>query len=205
MCAGAITKQHQLFFNPISFPFLHGRSNVLVQAAPAILLDAARSPRIAGSRPSSRCSALATTRRARLQLSAFDRRTLLNSGPRDRSLDIVLSPPPSPSRSPPSDVRFSPAPPAGSPRPPPHTRPSALRGKIQSLPAHMRTRDHTNESVPRCAATLLHFPPRHRCFDDRSAHTARTLRKRCTTADSNSVHSSHGRIALPASRAEDRR
>src|SRR5467141_663302 len=170
-----------------------------------MLLDSERSPRTADSLLSPDARPWPPLVAHGSSSSAFDKRTLGTAESRVRSAGIVLSPPPSPSRSPPSDVRFSPVP-ASTLRGSLHTKPSAPRGKIRSLPAP-RCAPETirNESVPRCAATLLHFPPRHRCSTIAAAHTARTLRKRCTTADSNSVHSSHGRIALPASRAEDRR
>src|SRR5712671_6924248 len=170
-----------------------------------MLLYSERSPRIAGSRPSPDVRPWPPPVVRGSNSPASDRRTLGTSGPRDRSLGIVLSPPPAPSRSPPSDVRFSPVP-AGSPRPPHHTKPSVPRGKIPNLPApRCAPQTLRNESVPRCAAALLHFPLTRRCSTVATAHPAGTLRRRCTTADSNNVRSSHGRSALPASHAADRR
>src|SRR2546427_11099605 len=168
-----------------------------------MLLDSVRSPRTAGSLPFPGARPWPPPVVRGSNSPASGRQTLGTSGPRDRSLDIVLSPPPSPSQSPPSDVRFSPVP-AGSPRLPLHTNPSAPRGKIQNLPAPRYAPLATqNESVPRCAAALLHFPLTRRCSTAATAHPAGTLRRRCTTADSNNVHSSRGRNVLPASRAAD--
>src|SRR2546428_3685290 len=168
-----------------------------------MLLDSVRSPRTAGSLPFPGARPWPPPVAHGSNSPASGRRTLGTSGPRDRSLDIVLSPPPSPSQSPPSDVRFSPVP-AGSPRLLLHTNPSAPRGKIRSPRAPPCAPLATqNESVPRCASAPLHFPPARQCSTAATAHTTGTLRRRCTTADSNNARSSHGRNALPASRVTD--
>src|SRR5260370_3024287 len=170
-----------------------------------MLLYSERSPRTVDSRPSPDVRLWPPPVVRGSNYPASDRRTLGTSEARDRSLDIVLSPPPSPSQSPPSDVRFSPVP-AGSPRLPLHTKTSAPRGKIRSPRAPPCAPLATpNESVPRCASAPPHFPPARRCSTAATAHTTGTLRKRCTTADSNNAHSSHGRNVPPASRVTDRR
>jgi len=79
---------------------------------------------------------------------------------------------------------------------------SALRGKIQSLPAPRCAPETYGTNLCHDALQLFYTPAEASMFDDRSAHTARTLRKRCKTADSNSVNSSHGEspFLLPVQR-----
>jgi len=204
VCAGAVTKQHQLFFNPI----LHVSSSAIM-----FFIQGLRWPCFSTQRGHHEPRILSFLQM--LGLGHHSSRTapalprLINELWNSRVACPVCwycaCASPSPSRSPPSDDRFSPVPASTLTRFASHQAISSSRQNPESPAPPGAPGATQHESVPpmRCSSSTL--PAAASMFDGRNAHTTGTLRRRCTTVGSSSARSSHGRNAPPGARVTDRR